>query len=183
MNSIAAGNVLIADPFLRDPNFLRSAIFLCDHREEGSFGFVMNRKIKQPVGELVELFDGCGFPVYEGGPVQQDTVHFLHQRPDLISGGQEVINGIYWGGDMEDVAELLKLNKISQKMIRFYLGYSGWGKEQLENEVKEKSWLITTGNKHLVFHNNDEMIWKDAIKQLGEPYTQIINYPLDPQMN
>jgi putative transcriptional regulator len=183
MIDIAAGNILIADPFLKDPNFLRSVVFLCDHSKEGSFGFVMNRKYDQHIGELMEGLEGCGFPVYEGGPVQQDTMHFLHQRPDIISGGTEIVNGIFWGGDFEEVTELLKLNKLTETMIRFYLGYSGWGKQQLEDELKEKTWLITNGNKKLIFHADEKMIWKDAIKQLGEDYEQIINYPLDPQLN
>jgi len=183
MNELGAGKILIADPFLKDPNFFRSVILLCDHRNEGSFGFVMNRQLDQPIGELIEALDGCSFPVYDGGPVQKDTVHFLHQCPDLISGGTEIINGIFWGGDFEEVTELLRLNKISESMIRFYLGYSGWSDGQLENEMKEKTWLISDGNKKLVFHNNAEMIWKDAVKQLGSEYEQIINYPADPQLN
>jgi putative transcriptional regulator len=183
MIDIGAGNILIADPFLKDPNFLRSVVFLCDYSKEGSFGFVMNRKYDQNIGELIEGLDRCTFPVYEGGPVQTDTIHFLHQRPDLISGGTEIINGIFWGGDFEEVLELLKLNKLTETMIRFYLGYSGWGEDQLANELKEKSWLTTNGNKKLVFHTDENMIWKEAIKQLGEDYEQIINYPLDPQLN
>ena len=43
MDSPAAGILLIADPFLKDPNFKRSVIFLCEHQSEGSFGFLLNK--------------------------------------------------------------------------------------------------------------------------------------------
>jgi putative transcriptional regulator len=78
---------------------------------------------------------------------------------------------------------LIKNKSINQHQIRFFVGYSGWSEGQLEEEMKEKSWLITPGNRRLVFHRNTDLIWKEAIKQLGGQYTQIINYPIDPQLN
>jgi putative transcriptional regulator len=183
MDNIIAGKLLIADPFLKDPNFMRSVVFICDHQDEGSFGFVLNRKYNQTIGQLISGLDECSFPVYYGGPVQLDTVHFLHQCPDLITGGVEIINGIYWGGEFEEVMSLINDKILKQGMIRFYIGYSGWGEKQLENELKEKSWLTTDGNKKLVFHRDINLIWQDALKQLGGKYEQLINYPIDPQLN
>jgi putative transcriptional regulator len=112
MAQITAGEILIADPFLKDPNFLRTVVFICEHQDSGSFGFVLNKKFEQDLGELIADLEGNTFPVYYGGPVQLDTVHFLHQRPELISGGLEVTDGIYWGGDFGDVAELIKANRL-----------------------------------------------------------------------
>ena len=79
----AAGILLIADPFLKDPNFLRTVVLLCEHRQQGSFGFVLNKQIEQTLDELITDLEGHSLPVY-GGPVQKDTIHFLHQYPDLI---------------------------------------------------------------------------------------------------
>ncbi|HEX2627588.1 MAG TPA: YqgE/AlgH family protein, partial [Chitinophagaceae bacterium] len=81
------GILLIADPFLKDPNFLRTVVFLCEHKEEGSFGFVLNRQYQNTLDELIPELEEHKFPVYYGGPVQQDTIHFLHQYPDEIPGG------------------------------------------------------------------------------------------------
>jgi len=162
---------------------MRSVVFLCDHQQEGSFGFVVNRKYEQVIGELVQDLEGCDFPVFYGGPVQQDTVHFLHQCPHLITGGVEIINGIYWGGEFEEVVKNIHTNQLQPNMIRFYIGYSGWGEGQLAGELKEKSWLTTDGNKKLVFHRHTDMIWQDALRQLGGEYEQLINYPIDPQLN
>jgi len=183
MTEITPGKILIADPFLKDPNFMRTVVFLCDHQGEGSFGFVVNRKYDKSVGELIADLEGCDFPVYYGGPVQLDTVHFLHQCPQLITGGLEITDGIYWGGDFEDVVKMINNNQVTAGMIRFYIGYSGWGEGQLAGELKEKSWLTTEGNRKLVFHRQTDMIWPDALKQLGGEYAQLINYPIDPQLN
>ena len=97
----APGILLIADPFLKDPNFLRTVVFLCEHKEEGSFGFVLNRKYENTLDELIPGLEDLKLPVFYGGPVQMDTIHFLHQYPDEIPGSEEVIKGVYWGGDFE----------------------------------------------------------------------------------
>lgn len=177
------GVLLIADPFLKDPNFLRSVVFLCEHKEEGSFGFVLNRQYSNTLDELIPELEGHKISVFYGGPVQQDTIHFLHQYPDIIPGGMEVTKGIFWGGDFEKLVELIKTDSIDTSKIRFYIGYSGWSGGQLDEELKEKSWLTVKGTRKLIFHENYEEIWKDALKQLGGDYEMMINFPIDPQLN
>ncbi len=108
MDETFSGKLLIADPFLRDPNFMRSVVFICEHKDEGSFGFVLNRRYEQYLGDLIAGLETSTFPVYYGGPVQVETIHILHQRPDLIPGGVEMKDGIVWGGDVERIVELLK---------------------------------------------------------------------------
>ena len=183
MENLQSGILLIADPFLKDPNFLRTVIYLCEHNEQGSVGFVLNKKSEYAVGELLEDLDGCDFPVYYGGPVQQNTIHFLHRRPGLITGGQEVMKGIFWGGEFDEVTELLRTNKLLQTDVRLFLGYSGWSEGQLEEEFNEKTWLTTFGSEQLVFPADPASIWKEALKQLGGKYEQLIHYPIDPQLN
>ena len=183
MVDIIPGNLLIADPFLRDPNFMRSVVFICEHKEEGSFGFVLNRKFEQHLGELITGVESSDFPVYYGGPVQIDTLHFLHQRPDLIDGGAVVTDNIFWGGDFETAVQLIKNKLLTKNEIRFFIGYSGWGEGQLEGEMKSKSWITGTATRKLIFPPNIDNTWKDALKQLGGEYEQMINYPIDPQLN
>jgi putative transcriptional regulator len=183
MADIASGILLISDPFLKDPNFMRTVVLLCEHREEGSFGFVLNKTFDQELGDLIKDAEGIRFPVYEGGPVQKDTLHFLHQCPGLIPGGIEVVDGIFWGGDFEDVLILLKEKKLSKKDIRFFLGYSGWSEGQLHGELEGKSWITREASRALVFNLNTHQTWKDALGELGGEYSQMINYPIDPQLN
>lgn len=183
MQTLTQGTLLIADPFLKDPNFMRSVIFICEHQPEGSFGFVLNRVYEYKLDELVVGAEGLELPVYIGGPVQMDTIHFLHQYPDLIPGGHQVINGVYWGGNFEKAIELIRSGEIELSNIRFYVGYSGWGDGQLEEELKEKTWLTIEANRNIVFHEPTEETWKEAIKMLGGDYEMMINFPIDPRLN
>jgi putative transcriptional regulator len=177
------GILLIADPFLKDPNFLRTVVFLCEHKDSGSFGFVLNRKYENTLDELVPGLENMKLPVFYGGPVQMDTIHFLHQYHNEIPGSEEVIKGVYWGGDFETVIAMLKNGTLSPDKIRFYIGYSGWSDGQLNNELQEKSWLTVAGTRKLIFHRNYQEIWKDSLKTLGGDYEMMINFPIDPQLN
>ena len=177
------GILLIADPFLKDPNFMRTVVFLTEHREEGTVGFVINRQYENTLDELIPENDGHKLPVYYGGPVQQNTIHFLHRYPDEIPGGVEVMKGIYWGGDFDCVVDLINSGKLDAAKIRFYIGYSGWSSGQLDTEMKEKTWLTVEAAKHLIFHEDAEQIWKDSLKHLGGEFEMMINFPIDPQLN
>ena len=162
---------------------MRSVVFLCDHQEEGSFGFVINKTFNHTLDELMNDLEELKLPVFYGGPVQMDTIHFLHQYPDLIPGSFQVMDGIYWGGDFETAISLIKEGSLDLTRIRFYIGYSGWGNGQLNDELKEKSWLTAQATRKLVFHKNIEEIWKDSLKELGGDYEMMANFPIDPQLN
>ena len=184
MDSPAPGILLIADPFLKDPNFMRTVVFLCEHQDEGSFGFVLNKNYEYTLDELVSGLDDLKkIPVYLGGPVQMDTIHFLHLYPDKISGGYEIIDGVFWGGSFETAIELIRSGEIDMNKIRFYIGYSGWGSGQLADELKEKSWLTVQASRRLVFHKTPSEIWKDALRGMGGEYEMMVNFPIDPQLN
>lgn len=179
----APGILLIADPFLKDPHFMRTVVFICEHQQEGSFGFVLNKQVDQTLDELLNNFEGFSIPVYYGGPVQMDTIHFIHQYPNEIPGGSEVMKGVYWGGDFEILSELIKTGQVDLSKIRFFIGYSGWSSGQLDNEMKEKTWLTVSATRKLIFHDNPNEIWKDSLKHLGGDYEMMVNFPIDPQLN
>ena len=183
MNTPSKGMLLIAEPFLQDPNFKRTVILLCEHQETGSFGFVLNRDYEQTLEDLIPELSGMNQSVFYGGPVQKDTLHFLHQYPALIPGGLEVADGIYWGGDFDMAIQFLREEKINRDNIRFFVGYSGWTGGQLEEELKVNSWLMTPAIRKLVFHRKMEEVWKDSIKNMGGDYEIMINFPVDPSLN
>ena len=183
MVELSGGVLLIAEPFLKDPNFMRTVVLLCDHKEEGSFGFVLNKHFKHTLDELIPEFEGRKIPVFTGGPVQVDTLHFLHSYPDLLPGSHKIIDGVYWGGDFEMMKDMLLKGKLDEQRIRFYIGYSGWDSNQLEEEMKGKSWLTAKAVKNIVFHRTASAIWKDSLQLLGGEYAMMGNYPIDPQLN
>lgn len=183
MEDAAPGILLIADPFLKDPNFTRTVILLCEHQESGSLGFVINKKLEYTLDDLIPEAAGLKLPIFFGGPVQVDTLHFLHLYPDLIPGSRKLGDGVSWGGDFELTLTMLRNGQINPERIRFYIGYSGWGVGQLDDELKGKSWLTTTARRRVVFHNPLEETWKEAVKLMGKDYEMLTNFPLDPQLN
>jgi putative transcriptional regulator len=179
----APGVLLIADPFLKDPNFMRTVVLLTEHNEQGEIGFVINRQYENTLDELLPEIEGHRIPVYYGGPVQMNTIHFLHRYPERIEGGIEVMKGVYWGGDFDSVVQLINSGEVEPDKIRFFIGYSGWTHGQLQGELDEKSWLTVEATRRLIFHESAEEIWKDALKHLGGDYEMMINFPIDPQLN
>ena len=183
MISPSRGILLIANPFLKDPNFSRTVVFLCEHTNEGSFGFVLNKRFPKTLNELIPELDANQFPVFQGGPVERDALHFLHQYPRLISGGEQVLDNVYWGGNFESLSVNLKNKSIDSKKIRFFIGYSGWSEGQLDSELKEESWITVMATRKLIFETEPEDIWKESLKHLGGDYEMMINFPIDPQLN
>ncbi len=183
MITIEAGTLLVSDPFLKDPNFARSVILVCEHEAEGSLGFVLNKLHNQKLGDLITDLEGVNFPVFYGGPVQIDTLHFLHHRPDIIEGGIPITDGIFWGGDFDKVVMLIQENKLPTSDIRFYIGYSGWAEGQLVNELTEKTWITHPATRKLIFGNKETLLWNTVLKEMGGEFAQLANYPIDPQLN
>jgi len=184
MISPANGILLIAEPFLKDPNFIRTVTLICKFDAvEGAFGFVINKPGHQQLGELLPEMTDFDLPIFIGGPVQMDTLHFLHQSPEHFPEAPEITSGVYWGGDFELLKSLIKSGEIKTAGVRFFLGYSGWDAGQLEEEIEEKSWLTVASNPSIVFNTAADDIWKLSLKLLGGKYEMMINFPTDPQLN
>lgn len=183
MESPSPGMLLIADPFLKDPHFARSVVLLCEHQEQGSFGFVINKRYKQTLNELVPDMTDVRIPVYYGGPVQLDTIHFVHQIPDLVEGGFEIIKGIYWGGKFDRAISLINDGLLNLWKIKFFIGYSGWSSGQLEEELNERSWILSQASSRLLFKEKEQNIWPRSLKELGNDYAMMANFPIDPSLN
>lgn len=183
MISPAIGNLLIAEPFMKDDSFKRGVVLLCRYGEDGAFGFVMNKQSGFTLEELVPELAGFKIPVYQGGPVQQDSLFFIHQYPEILKEGQRIMPGVYWGGNFLVLQSALKKGLISSDKIKFFLGYSGWEAGQLEAELVEKAWIVSAGNKRLLFDTEAEQIWRESLLHSGPEYKMLVNYPTDPQLN
>jgi putative transcriptional regulator len=178
----ARGRLLISEPFLPDPHFGRSVVLLCEHNEEGSFGFILNHSSHLIFSDLVDGMEGFKEEVFIGGPVQNDTLHFLHRNEKY--GGTVVAEGIYWGGDFEHVSRNIHSGEIQPQDFRFFIGYSGWSAGQLEEELEANSWMVVDGvTRELVFDVPYEAMWKTVLKQMGGRFGPMSNYPIDPRLN
>jgi putative transcriptional regulator len=177
------GRLLIAEPtILNDSSFKRTIILLTEHTSKNSVGFILNRPLNHILSDLVPEID-CDFTVYQGGPVEQDNLYFIHKVPDLIPNSIEVANGIYWGGNFELLKELLIDNKLKSTDIRFFLGYSGWETDQLDDELSTDSWFISENDYENILTTNNESFWKNQLLQKGGKYKIWANAPSDIQMN
>lgn len=177
------GRLLISEPFLPDPNFERTVVLLCDHNDEGSFGFVLNKPSTLKISEVIEDIQNLDEIVYVGGPVQQDTLHFIHRKID-IEKSVEVLNGISWGGTLESLIIQLDVKQISGTDIRFFLGYSGWGPGQLDMELEQDSWIVCDYvNDELLFETDPGLMWRKSLENMGGRFSVYSKYPTDPRLN
>ena len=177
------GRLLVSEPFLPDPNFERTIVLLCEHNDDGSFGFVLNKPSLVQVGDVISDLADFSSPVYMGGPVQQDTLHYIHRLPDLKD-SIKITDEIFWGGDFERLTSLLNIKQIDPQDIKFFLGYSGWSAGQLDLELEADSWIVNDRTSELlVFETNTEMMWREALKNMGGRFSVYSNYPVDPSMN
>lgn len=177
------GRLLIAEPtILNDTSFKRTIILLTEHTSKSSVGFILNRPLEYVLNDLVPDIN-CDFTIYQGGPVEQDNLYFIHKVPHLIPNSIEVANGIYWGGNFAFLKELLFENKLKSSDIRFFLGYSGWGKHQLDDELNTDSWFISENDYKNILTTKNESLWKEKLLQKGGKYKIWANAPSDIQMN
>ena len=177
------GRLLISEPsILNDDSFNRSIILLTEHNEKNSIGFILNKPLSFTVNDLIPEID-CNFVVHQGGPVEQDNLYFVHKSPELIPDSIEVDNGIYWGGNFDSLKELLNTQKLKNNDIRFFLGYSGWDSNQLEDELKTDSWFISNNDYSNIFAMDNTTIWKNKLLEKGGKYKIWANAPNDIQLN
>ncbi|GGZ67276.1 YqgE/AlgH family protein [Algibacter mikhailovii] len=178
------GDLLIAEPaIIGDVSFNRSIVLLADHSEEGSIGFILNKPLEYSINDLIPEVN-ASFKVYNGGPVEQDNLYFIHKIPELIPDSIEISLGIYWGGDFTKVAALIKENIIKETDLKFFLGYSGWEASQLENELKSNSWVVSQNiYKKNIIEKDYQTFWKEKMLEFGGEYSIWSNAPENPSYN
>ena len=177
------GSLLISEPFLVDSYFKRSVVLLSEHDDKGTLGFILNKPTDVTLNEAVDDFPDFKVPLYFGGPVETDTLFYIHTVGHLLEGAKEILNGIYWGGDYDQLKFLIDTKQIRPDQIRFYAGYSGWEPKQLDNELKEKSWLVFDANKQFTFADDPRSLWSQVLRSMGNEYAILANFPEDPNLN
>jgi putative transcriptional regulator len=182
--SASCGDLLISEPYLGDPNFERTVIFLCEHNEKGSFGYVINKPSENLFDEVIEGVDSYNETLFIGGPVEQNTLHFLHRAPQQMNSGKVIKEDIHWSGSYDTLLSLINDQTINRKDYKFFIGYSGWSEGQLEAELEAKSWMVykRTSSEH-IFDINHKELWQQVLKNLGGKFKMFSNYPVDPNMN
>ncbi|WP_372746709.1 YqgE/AlgH family protein [Lutibacter sp.] len=177
------GKLLVAEPsILNDQEFKRSVIYLTEYNKDGCIGFILNKPSEFTLKDLIPEIN-CNFPVYTGGPVEQENLYFIHKLPELIPNSINIDKDIYWGGDFGALTELLNTNQIQETDIRFFLGYSGWSIDQLNEELNKSTWLVIQNKYPNIFNLDSSTIWKNQLMSIGGEYQIWANAPIDPTLN
>jgi putative transcriptional regulator len=140
MKNLKAGIYIKSTDALNGSCFEHTTILLVKHNTAESIGFVTNRLLHKSLHELIEFNYSKPFPLLDGGPVDRGHLFVLHKRPDLISGGEQIANDLYLGGNMDEVIEAINNKGANNQDIQLFIGYCGWDVGELEAEIKEGSW-------------------------------------------
>ena len=178
------GCLLISEPHLPDSNFERSVIILCEHNEKGSLGFVLNQPAKFALNDIMPNANKINVPIRIGGPVEHNTLHFLHRNNPDLEMSTIISDTINWGGNYELVFEWLKNGIANKEDFLFFVGYSGWSPGQLEEEIGRNSWIVfPEASQQLVFDTSSNNLWKEVLYKMGGRFSIFANYPTDPRLN
>lgn len=174
---IETGKLLVAEPFMLDPNFKRSVVLLCDHHAEGTVGFILNKSVKMQINELLADFPEFESEVFYGGPVQTDTIHYIHNIGEKLEESQHVRDGVYWGGDFDQLKFMIDTGQATPANIRFFVGYSGWSSGQLSEELGTGSWIIGDAKSGYIFNGQIDDLWAHVLQEKGSVFSVISTMP------
>ena len=178
------GCVLLSDPFTQDSYFSRSAVLLCRHNKKETFGFVLTNYIEIDLHKLDENLPEIITKISYGGPVEKDHLFYIHTFGKEIEGAEQIIDTLYFGGDYEMLFELIKADPNRINEVRFFIGYAGWDFEQLNNEMKDHSWIAVTNiTEKEILSTSSDHFWKDCMTKQGSKFEMISNFPLNPNEN
>jgi putative transcriptional regulator len=179
------GSLLIAAPFLRDYQFSRTVILMVEHNEEGSMGIILNKNFSNlmTLNEVVpELASLPPIPLYKGGPVGRDTLFYLHTL-SYLKDALPLGNGLYLNGDFNQMQQYILSGAPTQGVARFFMGYAGWQKGQLKQEMMQNTWIVNNGSQVDLLNMYLRDLWQEALCDMGGKYMIWSRYPKYPFMN
>ena len=179
------GSLLIAAPFLRDYQFSRTVILMVEHNEEGSMGIILNKNFSNlmTLNEVVpELASLPPIPLYKGGPVGRDTLFYLHTL-SYLKDALPLGNGLYLNGDFNQMQQYILRGAPTQGVARFFMGYAGWQKGQLKQEMKQNTWIVNNESQVDLLNMYLRDLWQEALCDMGGKYMIWSRYPKYPFMN
>lgn len=177
------GQLLVAEPaILGDPSFHRAVVLLAQKSDNSALGFILNKPLDIPLNTLLPEIEHP-FPVFYGGPVDPDNLFYVHNKGDKIQNSIPINDQWSWGGNFDDVVELIQTKQLLQENIRFFMGYSGWDKEQLEEEMASESWIVVSIPDQNILNLPSTSLWSKILATLGGEYQVWAHSPENPNHN
>lgn len=169
---VEPGTFLCAAEALVDSNFARAVVLICEHGDEGAFGLIVNRPTQFDTTELLpehEVLGKIDFPICQGGPVGLDTLNIVHRVPACAGAGLQLLDDLWWGGDLDAVAEHLERERIQGLLqVRLIMGYAGWGEGQLDAELAEGAWIPAPGSAAQLFESDPRTLWDELVRAMDD---------------
>lgn len=162
---LAVGKLLVVPRQSPDPNFAETVVLLVHYAEDGTVGLVINRQTTVPGSRVLRDLKGASNysdPVYAGGPVQMDAIQALLQSRAGPHDETHVFGNVYLLSKKAELEKALVEGKGASE-LRIYLGYCGWSRGQLENEVNQGGWYIFDGTEAIVFDAHPSTVWSRMI--------------------
>jgi putative transcriptional regulator len=179
----AKGRILISEPFLSDSYFKRSVVFLTEHNEEGTVGFVLNKPIDMRIEDVMQDFPSIDSGISVGGPVNTNTVHYIHTLGEKLPDSVHVKSNIWWGGNFDALKEMIIAGQVKGHELRFFLGYSGWSPNQLEDEIHQNAWLVGEIPPQMIMTGIKNDFWNEVLLKMQNKYQVWANFPENPGLN
>jgi len=180
---LQTGKLLVSVPLTGDFFFDRSVVLLVEHNEKESFGITLNKKLPLSLKNLFPDTHNEHIPIFWGGPVETDSLFFLHGYGDLLKGSFPVTPTVYYGASATDLLHSIKKDLLDENLIRFYLGYAGWTNGQLEAEVEQKLWVVSDCDEKNLFGKDNTLCWNSVVESLGSDFAFWLNTPEEPYWN
>lgn len=179
----APGKLLVAEPGIAETYFIRSVVYLTEHNEDGSVGFLLNKPLDLKVSDVVKELRGISLPLFLGGPVGRDSLFYIHTLGNKIEDSRLIDQGVFWGGDFEQIIKAVQTGAGNEKNLRFFVGYSGWDSGQLDAELNRNSWVVAPTNKEEVMNLETTNLWKDVLRGMGKDLALLSFFPENPSLN
>jgi putative transcriptional regulator len=176
------GALIISEPFNPEPNFKRSVVLISQHNSKGTIGFIVNKPTQLKVHEALDDFPEIDACIYWGGPLRLDSIYYIHTIKDL-QGSHEIIDGIYWGGDYQQLKIMVESGEVNPDQIKFLAGYSGWHPKQLQQEINSSNWWITLADQYSILVEEPTVLWGNVLTRMGHVYGIMNDFPEDPGVN
>mgnify|MGYP001187001431 CR=1 FL=1 len=179
-HEVKTGSILISEPFMEDKRFEKTIILIVEHNYNGTVGFILNKHTTLKLCDLSPDFSSLRMNVNKGGPVEKNSLFFIHKYPDLIHNSIQIKDGLFWGGDVNDVISGINKQEIKIKNITFFIGCTGWKKNQLIEEIEDGDWIVHNMNlKDL----DTTLNWSDLLIKINKEYEIWTKAPINFHLN